>query len=142
MEREKIKIVNTWGLIETEQACLDGSIFIATGAERLYMEDVSLAGTKITNANLSNLEIDGAQLGGAYFHNIGIPREGDFHYNPDTAGKPVRFEHCELVQSSFTKCDLRKVEIHECKLEGMRINGILVEDLLNAYAKLQVKNEE
>ena len=31
---------------------------------------------KIINANLSDLEIEGAQLGGAYIHNIGMTING------------------------------------------------------------------
>nr|WP_233711496.1 pentapeptide repeat-containing protein [Lederbergia citrisecunda] len=99
----------------------------------MTLEDVSLVGTKITNANLSKLEINGAQMGGAYIHNIGIPKEGDPHYNPETTGQPVRFENCELRGSQISNCDLSNVNIQDCELMGMKINGILVEDLLKNY---------
>lgn len=135
MESERLDIVNAWKIIDAKQACFDHSKFIATGAEHMHFEDVSLSGTKITNANLSNLEINGAQMGGAYIHNIGIPKEGDLHYNPDTASKPVRFENCELKGSIMSNCDLSNVELHNCVIKGMRINGILVEDLINEYSK-------
>lgn len=133
MEKERLEIVNEWKVIDAKKACFDYSRFIASGAEHMHFEDVSLVGTKITNANLSNIEIDGVQMGGALFHNIGIPREGDVFYNPDTAGKPIQFENCELVSSKFINCDLSNVEIIDCTLHGIRINGILVEDLLKAY---------
>jgi hypothetical protein len=50
MERERLEIVNVWKVIDAKQACFDYSRFVTTGAEQMYFEDVSLAGTKITNA--------------------------------------------------------------------------------------------
>lgn len=134
MERQRLEIANEWKEIDAKQACFDHSRFIATGAEHMYFEDVSLAGTKITHANLSNIEIDGAQMGGAYIHNVGVPQEGELHYNPDTAGKPVRFESCELINSTFTNCNMSNVELIDCELNGMKINGIPIEDLMREYS--------
>ncbi|XEC92938.1 pentapeptide repeat-containing protein [Paenibacillus tarimensis] len=139
MQREEVEIENSWKVILAKKACFDDSKFIATGAENMYFEDVSLVGTKITNANLSDIEIDGAQMGGAYIHNIGVPKEGDVHYNPETAGKTIRFENCELRGSRITDCDLRNVEISNCNLSGMKINGVLVEELLKAYGEIKAK---
>lgn len=133
MNQEPLDIVNAWKVINAKHACLDYSTFVATGAEHMTFEDVSLVGTKITNANLSKLEIDGAQMGGAYIHNVGIPEEGDPHYNPATAGQPIRFEHCNLRGSRISNCDLSHIEILDCELEGMKINGIPVEELLKNY---------
>lgn len=133
MNQEHIEIKDAWKVINAKHACFDYSKFVATGAEHMTFEDVSLVGTRITNANLSNLEIDGAQMGGAYIHNIGIPKEGDLHYNSETAGQPIRFENCELRGSQISNCDLSDVEIVDCELKGMKINGIPVEDLLKNY---------
>jgi len=135
VERERLEIMNAWKVIEAKHACFDYSKIEASGAEHMQWEDVSLAGTKITNANMSHFEVDGAQMGGAYIHNIGIPKEGDLHYNPDTANLPVRFEHCEFEGAQFTKCVLSNVELIDCDVTGMKINGILVEDLLKLISK-------
>jgi uncharacterized protein YjbI with pentapeptide repeats len=135
MKKEDLEIVDAWKVINARHACFDYSRFVATGAENMYFENVSLAGTKITDANLSKLEIDGAQMGGAYIHNIGIPKEGALHYNPDTAKLPIKFENCELNGSVISKCSLKNVEIVDCDIEGLKINGILVKDLLEAYHK-------
>lgn len=133
MEREQLVITDAWKVIDAKRACFDGSRFVATGAERMYWEDVSLAGTKITNANLSRLEIDGVQMGGATIRHVGIPKAGDLHYNPDTAALPVTFEHCELTGCRMTNCDLRGAELVDCELAEMTIDGIPVEELLRAY---------
>ncbi|CAG7644770.1 pentapeptide repeat-containing protein [Paenibacillus allorhizosphaerae] len=103
----------------------------------MALNDVNMSGFKISDANLSNLEISEAQMGGAYIRNIGIPKEGDPHYNPKTAGQPIRFENCELRGSQISNCDLSNVEILDCELKGMKINGILVEELLNNYKNKQ-----
>lgn len=132
MQREELEINNSWKRIKANQACFDHSSFVQTGAMNMYFEDVSLVGTKIINANLSNLEIRDAQMGGASFSNIGSPEEGDLHYNPETAGKQIRFENCNLKGTTFIDCDLSNMDIHNCNISGMKINGIDLEQLLAA----------
>jgi uncharacterized protein YjbI with pentapeptide repeats len=90
---------------------------------------------KIEDANLSDLEIEGAQLGGAYIHNIGMPPKGHPMYDPEAKQRPLRFENCDLNNSTITNCNLSGVSISDCKLYGVTINGILVEDLLEHYRK-------
>jgi uncharacterized protein YjbI with pentapeptide repeats len=64
---------------------------------------------KIANANLSDLEIEGAQLGGAYIHNIGMPPKDHPMHVPGSTMRPVRFEDCELHGSQFNDCNLSNV---------------------------------
>jgi len=114
-------------VISAKRAMLDNS----------YFNDVSIKNVKIINANLSDLEIEGAQLGGAYIHNVGMPPKGHPMYNPDAKQRPLRFEDCNLEGSTITNCDLSNVIIDDCNLAGMTINGILVEDLLKLYNEAQ-----
>ncbi|WP_165972389.1 pentapeptide repeat-containing protein [Paenibacillus piri] len=130
---EKLDIMNASKRLDVKNACIDQSRFVCVGAERLYFENVSLAGTKITDANMSDLEIDGAQLGGAFIHNIGLPPEGHPAYTPGAEQRPLRFESCDLRGSRIERCDLSRVEIADCELSGMTINGIPVEELLKSY---------
>lgn len=134
---ERFEISNTNKSLEVNNASVADSRFVNVCAERLYMENITLAGTKITDANLSDLEIDGAQLGGAFIHNIGLPPEGHPHYEPGKKQRPLRFENCMLNESTIVSCDLTNVEISDCDITGLKINGILVEDLLREYAKLK-----
>jgi uncharacterized protein YjbI with pentapeptide repeats len=122
---ELITIAETKKTIRATRAMIDGS----------YFNDVSAKNVKIINANLSDLEIEGAQLGGAFIHNIGMPPEGHPFYDPNAKQTPLKFEDCDLTGSSFTNCNLSTVSIDDCNLAGMKINGILVEDLLQAYNK-------
>ncbi len=120
-----IQITEDKKVIRVKRACIDSS----------YFEDVCATGVKLTDANLSDLEIDGAQLGGAYIHNIGMPPKGHPAYDPEARQRPLRFDNADLHGSTITNCNLSNVSIDDCKVEGMKINGILVEELLKAYQK-------
>jgi uncharacterized protein YjbI with pentapeptide repeats len=122
---EIIEIKQGHKVIEAQKAMLNGSSF----------HDVAMINVKISDANLSDLEIDGAQLGGAYIHGIGMPPMGHPMYDPDAKQRPLRFEHCDLHDSTLNHCNLSGVVISDCNLKGMKINGIPVEDLLEAYQK-------
>jgi uncharacterized protein YjbI with pentapeptide repeats len=122
---ELIEISQTKKTLQVKCAMIDGS----------YFNDISAKNVKIINANLSDPEIEDAQLGGAYFHNIGIPPKGHQLYDPTVKQRPVRFEDCDLTGSTITNCNLGDISIEDCNLAGMKINGILVEDLLRAYKK-------
>lgn len=122
---DTILVTETKKVIRVKRAMIDGSHF----------EDVSAKNIKITDANLNDLEIEGAQLGGAYIHNIGMPPKGHPFYDPDIKQRPLKFEDCDLHGSTITDCNLAEVSIDNCNLKGMTINGILVEELLKRYQK-------
>ncbi len=132
---ERLEIVNTTKQLDVKNANLTGSKFERSCLENMHLQDISLAGTKIMDANLSDLEIDGAQLGGAYIHNIGMPPEGHPGYDPTAKQRGLRFENCNLENSEITNCNLSGLDINDCELNGMKINGILVVDLLKQYEK-------
>ena len=120
---EVIQISETKKTLKVKRAMIDDS----------YFDDISAKNIKIVNANLSDLEIEGAQLGGAFIHNIGMPPKGHPFYDPEAKQRPLKFENCELSGSSITNCNLSGMSIADCNLSGMTINGILVEDMLKAY---------
>jgi uncharacterized protein YjbI with pentapeptide repeats len=95
--------------------------------------NINFRNGKISNANLSDLEIDGAQLGGAYLHHIGPPPPGHPARVEGAQQRPLRFEECDLHGSTIRNSDLSAVSISRCKLRGLTIDGIPVEDLLAAY---------
>ncbi len=117
---ELIQISETKKLLKVKRAMIDGSTF----------EDVSAKNMKITDANLSDLEIEGAQIGGAFIHNIGMPPEGHPFHDPNARQRPIRFEDCDLRDTTITNCNLENLVINDCNVKGMTINGILLEDLL------------
>ena len=133
---DRLEIIETKKILEVKRASIEDSSFEILCMDRSHFRDVSAKNIKITDANLSDLEIEGAQLGGAYIHNIGMPPEGHPMYNPAAKQRPLKFENCDLNNSTITDCNLSGVVIEDCNLSGMKINGILVEDLLKQYGKI------
>ena len=121
--------------LHISEACIEESTFLTVNLNRSRFENVSLAGATVKNANLSQIQIEGAQLGGAYFHQIGMPPQGHPDYNPVAKQQPLRFGDCDLSNSTMANCNLTGVELTNCVLTGMTINGILVEELLAIYEK-------
>jgi uncharacterized protein YjbI with pentapeptide repeats len=130
---EKISVIETTKVIDAKYSHLDGSTFVMLKMNKASFNDVDLSNLKIVNANLSDLEIEGAQLGGAYIHNVGMPPKGHPAYDEKVKQRPLRFEDCELSGSTITDCNLSGVAISDCNTAGMTINGILVDDLLKKY---------
>lgn len=130
---ETIEIKQKTVALRVNESCIDTPVFTQVKLTGARFFGVAMDNVTIRDANLSDLEIEGAQLGGAYIHNIGLPPAGHPMHRPGEKMRPLRFEDCQLTKSSFTNCDLEGVEITDCNLAGMKINGILVEDLLKKY---------
>jgi uncharacterized protein YjbI with pentapeptide repeats len=122
---EKIEIKEDCKILMVKSAMLNNSQF----------DDVAMTNVKIANANLSDLEIEGAQLGGAFIHNIGMPPKDHPMYDPEARQRPLRFEDCDLNNSTLTNCNLSGVIVNDCNIQGMKINGIAVEELLVSYER-------
>src|SRR6478735_5980697 len=70
---EHITITDSSKQLHVQKSYLDESMFSQVSLQRVSFNDVTLAGSTIVNANLSDLQVEGAQLGGARFKNIGMP---------------------------------------------------------------------
>lgn len=130
---EPIKVQNVRTQLDVSATCAEGSKFYQVMLERCLFEDVTMAGTKIMNANLSDLEIEGAQLGGAYIHNVGMPPKGHPMYDPQAKMRPLKLEDCNLEGSEILDCNLTGVEIRNCTIKGLKINGVDIEQLLKEH---------
>ncbi|WP_374949327.1 hypothetical protein [Mucilaginibacter sp.] len=130
---ETIEIKQSEKQIIASEAMLLNSSFNMVCLNGTSFNDISATNVKIADANLSDLEIEGAQLGGAYIHKIGMPPEGHPAYDPNKKQRPLRFEDCDLNNSSIHNCDLSGVAITDCNTAGMTVNGIAVDELLKAY---------
>jgi len=105
-----------------EDVCLGGAEF----------DNVNLAGARFHNINLSDITVTAAQIGGATFRHIGLPTEAEGKQ------RPLLFDEADLNGTRFVSCDLSGVEVSGCKTVGMKIDGILVSDMLAAL-RLQTK---
>jgi uncharacterized protein YjbI with pentapeptide repeats len=103
-------------------------------------EDVNMSGSRFTNINLSkahfhdinfsDVSFTAAQIGGSLFKHIGPPPDKD---GKQARQRPVIFEEAMLCDSVFRKVDLSNVDVIDCNIQGMKIDGVLVTDLLAAY---------
>ena len=81
-------------------------------------DDANLSGLNLHNINLSSLQIDDANMTGLSICNATLAN-GRIHH-----------------------ATLNGLEIDNCMIDGMRINGILVSELLSTHQGLSVQNLE
>lgn len=120
MGNKQLKLSNSCLEIAADNVKLDHSEFT----------NVSMQKIRISDANLSDMHVEGAQLGGALFENIGMPPEDHPLHDPKLEQRPVTFENCDLRKSRFVDCNLTGVELVDCDIKGLIINGVSVERLL------------
>lgn len=120
MKIERINLKEKCVTINAENVMLDNSSFVNVSMQNILIDD----------ANLSDIKIDGAQMGGALIKNIGMPSEDHPAYNPDLKHRPINFESCDMNESVFTNCDLTNVKLENCKIYGLTINGIAIDKLI------------
>jgi uncharacterized protein YjbI with pentapeptide repeats len=94
-----------------------------------HFENVNLSGSRFHDINFSNVTFTAAQIGGTTFKHIGPP-DGSH-----AKQRPVTFEEGILCDSVFRKVDLTNVQLIDCNIEGMTIDGILISDLLDGYRR-------
>ncbi|MGG3912909.1 pentapeptide repeat-containing protein [Rossellomorea vietnamensis] len=95
-------------------------------------QNINLQNALIADLNLSQSEMGLVTLGGVHVHDTNLGEKNE----------PIRFEHCDLHGSKFDNCNLNHVEISSSDVTGMKINGISVEDLMEAYESLQGKRKD
>lgn len=110
------------------------------------MRNTSISHTNFVNSRwehiyFSNVHINMAQMGGTLFENIIRPHVdgSQLSEEPGTDGwvniEPVVFKNSDLSTAIFDACNLTNVEIRNCNIEGLSIDGILINDLLEHYKK-------
>ncbi|WP_373230754.1 GyrI-like domain-containing protein [Cohnella sp.] len=124
---------------KVHMACCKGAEFHGVDMRNASLEHVNFVDSKWEHIFFSNVHVNMAQLGGTIFENIKRPdsTESRFAEEAGTDGwvnvEPVTFRNSDLSTAIFENCDLVDVDIRNCRTDGMRINGILVQDLLGQY---------
>lgn len=117
---------------------------------------VNLEGSSLSNSNLANNHISNCNFSQAKFQNINFRNSlfadlnlsgskllfvtlgGVRFMNTDLGneGQSITFDSCDLSGSQFRQCNLKNVEIQNSDLTGMKINNIAVEELMDAYYRI------
>jgi uncharacterized protein YjbI with pentapeptide repeats len=111
---------------------VSGSEFENLNMAGARFTNINLSGSRFHDINFSDVDFGAAQIGGTTFKHIGPP--------PDKGGRQdrqrqVTFEEGMLCDSVFRRMDMTNVSIEDCDVTGMRINGILVTDLLEEWKR-------
>ncbi|MDT9024167.1 MULTISPECIES: GNAT family N-acetyltransferase [Rossellomorea] len=108
---------------------LKGARFSNCNLSESRFQNINLKKSLIADLNLSHSEFAHVTFGGTYFHDTTLGEEGE----------PIIFERCDLKGCQFKSSNLNDVRLIDCETEGMRINNILVKDLLDAYEIIHKK---
>ena len=111
---------------------MDGTKFSNVCLSNANFENINLSKSRFHDINFSDVTFTAAQIGGTIFKHIGPPPDKD---GKQARQRPVTFEEMMLCDSVFRKVDLSNVQVVDCDITGMKIDGILVTDLLEAYGK-------
>ncbi|MGF7050786.1 uncharacterized protein YjbI with pentapeptide repeats [Paenibacillus sp. DS2015] len=105
---------------QINNANMSGWVMNDVNLSELKITNANLSKTVIQNANLSHAVIDHVELIGTEFLNIVLPQQGDANYSPEGQYKPIIFRNSNLSN----------MELIDCDISGLKINGILIEELL------------
>jgi uncharacterized protein YjbI with pentapeptide repeats len=120
-------------------ATFSGSDFSGIDMRGTTFADTNFVNSKWEHIYFSNVQINTIQMGGTIFENIIRPKaqKSQLDGEPGTDGwvnvEPVRFKNSDLSTAVFDSCKLTNVEINNCNIDGLRINGILIKNLLEHY---------
>ncbi len=117
---------------EFNDVCMEGTRFTNINLGKSRFDNINLSDSTFHNINFSDVQFTAAQLGGTVFKHIGPPPRKD---GSQERQRPVTFEEAMLCDSVFRKVDLSNVQIIDCNIEGMKIDGVLVTDLLDAHRR-------
>lgn len=111
-----------------EMVNLEGVRFQNANLGHAQFENINLAGARFNDINFSDVVFSRAQLGGTVFKQLGLP--------PGSPEKQrgMTFEDADMNDSLFRDCNLQNTRVEKCETTGMTIDGVLVSDLLAAYA--------
>lgn len=115
--------------------------FKGSNFEGIDMRNTSFVHTNFVNSKwehiyFSNVHINMIQMGGTVFENIIRPdvKESQLLEEPGTEDwiniEPTLFKNSDLSTAIFESCNLNNVEIKNCNIDGLRIDGILIKDLI------------
>lgn len=121
--------------------CLKGAELHGVDARNTSLEHVNFVHSKWNHIFFSNVHVNEVQMGGTLFENIRRP-DAEASRLEEEAGKdgwinvePVRFRTSDLSKAVFEACNLNGVELIDCQVDGMMINGISVSELLRHYGE-------
>jgi uncharacterized protein YjbI with pentapeptide repeats len=112
---------------------LSGSEIKNTNFSNAVFNSVNMSDCSFMDVNFARVKIHAANLEGADISAISkVPPDKDGNLPPSM---PLVFNHCHFMGSQIKNSDLSNISIDSCKIAGMKINGISVEEMMESYNK-------
>ena len=118
--------------ISLKHNTITGSEFEDLNMTGSQFNGINLSGSKFHDINFSDVDFGAAQIGGTRFKHIGPPPDKD---GKQDRQRPVIFEEGMLCDSIFRRMDMTNVQIIDCAITGMNIDGIPVTDMIQEWKK-------
>lgn len=93
-----------------------------------------MSGSVFGDSNMNKTEICHVSLADAYIHDTNLGFQGE--------KVPLTMERCELTNSTIVDSNLENLSICNCNIEGMKIDGIIISDLINIYKSTLKANDD
>jgi uncharacterized protein YjbI with pentapeptide repeats len=121
--------------------CLKGAELHGIDARNTALEHVNFVDSKWEHIYFSRVHVNRIQMGGTIFENIIRPAAeySQLCEEPGTDGwinvEPVQFLRSDLSQAVFQDCNLSNVELMNCNIDGLKINGISIKEMMDKLAQ-------
>ncbi|WP_114384323.1 helix-turn-helix domain-containing protein [Paenibacillus prosopidis] len=115
LEDAKIECSNLRGIIMRD-VVMDGAEIFESRLNGMRIHHGGMANLSLRHLDLDGLSLGFSQMNGAVIHDLGGHTT------------PIRFAENDFKKSTIDRCDLANVELINCNLSGLRINGSTLRD--------------
>jgi hypothetical protein len=131
------------GNAQYENCNMSQTEFYQVNAEGSSFSNSNLMKTHISNCNLSHSKFQNINFRHSFFADLNLSyskmrlvtlagvRFMDINLGDDK--EPISFERCDLQGTTIKNSSLRNMQVADCDITGMTIDGIPVEKLLEVY---------
>ncbi|SCN34365.1 Uncharacterized protein BCRIVMBC938_02491 [Bacillus wiedmannii] len=130
---ENCNLTNT----EYYQVNLKNSAFVGSNIMHMNMNNCNVSQSKFRNINFKSSLYADLNLSGSKFSFVTL---GGVHFKDTSLGEgkhPISFNRCDLEGSTICNSNLKNMEIENCDITGMTIDGVPIEKLLELYNKVK-----
>ncbi len=122
---------------EYYQVNLKNSSFVGSNIRNMNMSNCNVSQSKFRNINFRSSSYADLNLSGSKFSLVTL---GGVQFKDTSLGdekEPILFDNCDLQGSVIHNSNLKNIEIENCDIAGMKVNGIPMEKLLALYNKVK-----
>lgn len=139
IKNKKNNLYENCNLANTEyyQVNLKNSAFVGSNIMHMNMSNCNVSQSKFRNINFKRFKSANKDLFGSKFNLVTL---GGVQFKNTSLGdekESILFDNCDLEGTVIHNSNLKDIEIENCDITGMKINGIPIEKLLALYNKVK-----